>query len=210
MARSFNGSNANLQISSTFVTPPFTMACWFKNSSLPSPLGLLMSIGYSVATNNRYMLYVSSSNSVGCETAAGSGTSTASVSPETASLNVWNHACGVWAGTNSRKVYLNGDNSSTVSTINLTPSTNTTNIGALRTTSGLTWHFNGLIAIPAIWNVALTDDEVLALSRGALPSQVRPQNLISFNLFDPRNLDIIGSSWTNTGSTDSFDNPPLR
>ena len=39
---------------------------------------------------------------------------------------------------------------------------------------------NGRLAEIAIWNAALTDDEVLSLSKGVSPLRVDPQNLVAY------------------------------
>lgn len=40
--------------------------------------------------------------------------------------------------------------------------------------------FDGLISEAAIWNVALTDDEVASLAKGFKPTRVRPQSLVFY------------------------------
>jgi hypothetical protein len=68
--------------------------------------------------------------------------------------------------------------------------------------------FNGLLAEAAIWNVALTDDEVRSLSRGFKPFRVRPQNL-QFYAPIVRNLHDIrgGLTLTNSNNATVADHP---
>ena len=71
----------------------------------------------------------------------------------------------------------------------------------------------GNIAHVGIWNVALTDAEVLSLANGLLPTRVRPQSLISYwacNARDLGELDPISrNDMTNQGSTSNGNEPRI-
>jgi hypothetical protein len=67
----------------------------------------------------------------------------------------------------------------------------------------------GLIAEVGIWNVALTDDEVLALAKGFTPDQIRPQSLIAYLPLVRTNQDIKGNAWTTAGTLTAADHPRI-
>lgn len=101
----------------------------------------------------------------------------------------WHHCAGVFASTTSRSVHLDGvnENSGTTSVGDLA-SVNSTAVGILRR-STLSLPMDGKVAWPAIWNAALTDEEIASLARGAHPITVRPHSLIWFpDLRTGRNL----------------------
>lgn len=70
--------------------------------------------------------------------------------------------------------------------------------------------FNGTIAEVGIWNVALTDDEILGSARGFTPDQIRPQSLQFYaplvrNLIDVRG----GRAITNVNSATVATHPRI-
>ncbi len=71
----------------------------------------------------------------------------------------------------------------------------------------------GNIAHAAIWNVALTDAEVLELANGIIPTRIRPQSLISYwacNARDSGELDLISrNDMTNFSSTSNGNEPRI-
>ena len=69
----------------------------------------------------------------------------------------------------------------TIDTTDLTPTgINELLIGARRFSGAVGLYFDGSIAEAAIWNAALTDDEILSLAKGFTPDQIRPQNLVFY------------------------------
>jgi hypothetical protein len=71
----------------------------------------------------------------------------------------------------------------------------------------------GLIAHPAIWNVALTDEEVAALGAGASPLTIRPWALVFYAPYlgrDSSEIDIVGGRiLTVTGASASNTEPRI-
>ena len=179
MSYLINGTTQYLIGSSAPVSAvPLTMACWFRGNSTLT--GALMSL----STNGgvaRYSL-VAAGTIAGDPIQAGStnsgGTGANGVTSTGFSSGVWNHACGVYASTTSRSAYLNGGGKGT-DTTSITASADRTLLGArISTTVGA--FFTGDLAETAIWNVALSDQEVAGLAKGFSPSLIRPQSLIFY------------------------------
>jgi hypothetical protein len=158
---------------------PFTMACWFNADALPSDHAL-MALCHS-GINDRsaivdvwndsgsYRVYVRVCNiswSSVCKTG------------NTFNLNEWNHAAGVFTSNVSRAAYLNGSSAS-ASDPKAMPGCNRTSIGALMRTTGCNW-FSGKIAEAAIWNVALSSEQIGVLASGVSPVFVRPSELLAY------------------------------
>ena len=184
MARTFDGSNDDLNVASAVVsTTPFTMACWFKSNGTPGGSQILMQLYDSGVDNlNRHRLYVDGGPRVRVETVNGAGGNANINAGAFFTTSTWQHACGVWTSATSRTAYLNGaDPQSNVT--NLTPAAlNATCLGAgLDTVPG--GYFNGAIMEAAIWNVALTAQEVLMLGAPDVawsPLRVRPSALVAY------------------------------
>jgi hypothetical protein len=188
MAFSFNGSSSYIEATSTPVTAePFTMACWF-NTLNNSAGGSLMSIGNS-STTNRFQLNANgNAGNVGIS-AVGSTTQTASTSTNY-TTNVWHHAAAVCGSSSNRSAYLNGGGKQS-NNLSVTPAgINNIIIGSRWNGGSRGFYFGGRIAEVAIWNIALTDDEILSLSKGFAPSLIRPMNLRFYNRCIRNSTDI--------------------
>lgn len=222
MSRSFDGSTGNhLNVETPIVTaPPFSMFAWYystsasgnqtlisiggQNAAFTEARGFALTIGFSAGSGE---------NAVVAETRQHNTRPKAktSVAP---TANVWQNGCGVWAGIADRRAFLNGGSKGTNAT-----SQAVTAADLKRTAVGLTrelGNFSGMvgqIAHPAIWNVALTDDEVAMLAAGISPLRVRPQSLVMYLPFLGRNgpeIDISSArTLAVTGATASSNEPPL-
>ena len=177
MARNFNGTSARIHISSAVVSAtPYTMACWFRTTSM-AHLGTLISINSTTSGAHYAGLWFRGDvagdpvdiliESVGVQNTARSTTGCTS--------GKWHHACGVFSSSTSRTVYLDGGSSATNNT-STTPSLDRTEVGAWRSSL---W-FNGDIAEVGIWNIDLTAAEVASLAKGVSPALIRPQNHVAY------------------------------
>lgn len=175
MARLFaRGGGDKLQASSAVLTAaPLTLACWFQATALDNAHRLISLTDGS--TNNRFQLGISVANAVLALTASG-GSSANAASTTSISAGVWYHCAAVFVSPTSRMAYLNAAGKATNAT-SLTPSgINTTALGYDGTTTT-----NGTIAVPAVWNVALSADEITSLAAGRLcPNLVRPDALVAY------------------------------
>jgi hypothetical protein len=117
--------------------------------------------------------------------------------------NTWYATTAVEESTASRYVFAD-TTKSTQNTTSLTyPTINRLSIGAIGANA-----WNGLLAEIAVWDVALTDDEITSLARGFKPSRIRPQNL-QFYAPIVRGLQDVrgGRAITNNGSVPVADHP---
>ena len=180
MALSLNGSSYIESTSTPVTTFPFTMACWF-NPANDTAGGTLMSIGVANGLDRFQMVnrgdlagdFIAISSLVGATAA----TATTTIGY---TANTWHHAAAVCASITGRSIFLNGGGKDTNTTSSNPAGINNILQGGRWSTSR-GFFFNGRMAEAAIWNVALTDDEVLSLSKGFAPYLIRPSNLKFYN-----------------------------
>jgi len=97
------------------------------------------------------------------------------------SVNTWHHVCGIETNATSRAVFLDGGNKGVNANAGVPAGLDTTSIGRLLLGAGDTnERISGRIAEAAIWNVALTDDEVTAQAGGVSPTRIRPESLVAY------------------------------
>jgi len=209
MAFSLNGTSSYIDTASTPITAaPFTMACWFNPLSATLG-GVLMAIGNSAGAD-RFQLtangdIVNDPITFYAQRGAANGTSSATGYI----LNTWQHAAGVCSGVTSRSVFLNGAQKNTNLTSVIPASLNSIVIGARWSAGARGGFFDGRIAEAAVWNVALTDDEVISLSKGFAPYLIRPSNLRFYDrcLQTPKDLSQ-GITLSQVAIT-NFDHPRI-
>ncbi len=221
MSRSFDGTSGNyLNVETPVVTaPPFSMFAWYYSTSA-SGNQTLISIGgqngaFTEARGFKLCLGFASGgeNGVFAETRQ-NFTAPAAKTSVAPSANVWQNACGVWAGIADRRAFLNGGSKGT-NTTSLTVTAGDLKRTAVGLTRELGNYFGmvGQIAHPAIWNVALTDAEVAMLAAGISPLRVRPEALVMYLPYlgrDGPEIDIIKArTLTVTGATSSNNDPPV-
>lgn len=179
---------------------PYTLAIWFYSTS--------RSLNQNALCINRQG---SSTDSVGLALgpspgpatlnffSASGGVGVNAITSNSYSLNAWQHVCGVATSSTDRKSYLNGDtaNKGTSTTSSVPSSLNRVSLG-LWFGSGAFDQVVGGIAEAAIWDVALTEPEVVSLSKGMAASRIRPQNLQFYfpgvrNVVDLKNAAAITS-----------------
>jgi hypothetical protein len=207
MAFSLNGTSYIEVTSTPVIAAPFTMACWFNPATLTD--GALMSIGNS-ATTNRFQMNSNAAQAGRPLSISAVAASTATANTTTAIVqNTWQHAAAVCASATSRSIYLNGGGKAT-NTTSITPAgINNIMMGGRWSGGTRAFFFNGRLAEVAIWNIALTDDEVISLSRGFAPYLIRPSNLRFYNrcLRTPQDLSQ-GRTLTQVAIT-NFDHPRI-
>jgi|688.fasta_scaffold120131_2 hypothetical protein len=210
MAFSFNGTSYIEATSTPVTAEPFTMACWFNPAVVTD--GALMSIGNS-ATTNRFQMSSNIAQPGSALSISSVGASTATVNTTTAiGQNRWQHAAAVCtrtAGTTTLAIYLNGAGKNTTTTTVSPVGINNIMTGGRWSGGTRAFFFNGRIAEVAIWNAALTDDEVLSLSKGFAPSLIRPSNLRFYNRCLQRSQDLSGGRTLTQVNITNFDHPRI-
>ena len=197
MARLFDDASSEyLEIASALgLSLPFTMATFFYTDD-DTLNEALMWVGYKDWTDTFYSLHCGPlQNGLVADARKTPMSTSFAVTTADYSANTWHHGCAVFAATNSRAAYLDGGNKGTDATLIDTITPDRTSIGRCgdSTPGG---YFSGSIAWPAIWNVALTDDEVAQLALGVCPLLIRPQNLVAFwplgGLYGQKDTDPVG------------------
>lgn len=180
MAYTFDGSNDYMfkSLLGQSYQVPITISCWFNAGNTAAQMGMV-NINYSAGARWNAIELGTTGGVVARCTGPVSATTTT-----TCTLNTWNHAAGVFTTANSRTAYLNGGGKNTDTTTGgIQTLFNRINFGARvrqSTTPDASTYYNGKLAEIGIWDVALTDAEILTLASGVKPTSVRPQSLVSY------------------------------
>jgi hypothetical protein len=186
MARTFNGTSQSIECAAPVTAVPLTIACWFYPTS--SAAAVICSIGQSGATD-RFQLSFPAGGLALNATTVQSGVAQTAVLSSSIPLNTWHHGAAVFSAINSRQAFLNGT-SSTVNTGSSTPSgINRLNVSGAYAPS-LVAFFAGGLAEVAVWNAALTAEEIAALAKGFNPRLIRLQNCVYLNRLIRESQDI--------------------
>jgi hypothetical protein len=172
MARSFNGTTDKIVVGTIGMptTTPVTIAAWafITTGSRTNPI-------FFSSTNQTgsAALQVSSANKVALDKQDLLNLVTSS---GTVSTNTWTFVAGTFdnGGTNVATAYINS--TATTNTPGAQTLVNTPMALGFDSPDGL--YFAGDLADVAVWNVALTQTEISALSQGIRPYQIRPSALI--------------------------------
>lgn len=156
-------------------TVPLTLSMW-KRSSSTAAQSTAMMIELSNGTNNqRYTLvqeiFGGNQDILAYSNGTGGGANSSLVAP--VSTN-WQHICAVFSSSSYRISYLNGVAGTANTTNVITSGINKIFIGSR---SDQAFTFGGNIAEVAVYNAALTQEEITMLSKGISPELVRPANL---------------------------------
>lgn len=173
-----------------------TMNCWVYPISITQAAQILTL--RSASTVNYVQLGLDGQTNKAFLATNGSSYSTYHESTNTFTANAWNMVTCSIAGTNSRKVYLNGTptlNEDTQTGLTL----NRLLIGATFLDNITTPTWNGYIAEVGVWNVSMTDAEVSSLYAGTKAKLVRPLALRQSIplIIDPNSEKAVTSITTN-------------
>ena len=194
MARGFaSADDSYLSCSAVVGSVPLTMAGWFYNT-VDGGGHQLMCISNSAAANESFLLQWAG-NVAGDPIRAwqrNADTIGWAVTTSGVSSGEWFHAAGVFTANDERSALLNGASKDTDNTSVGSFTPNITSMGKLvrstATSASDIW-----AAECGIWNVALTDAEVVVLAAGYSPLLVRPQNLVAYwPLIRDTDDDIVG------------------
>ena len=209
----YNFTTSSSQILDTGSTPitaePLTLSVWFnrKDTSLQH---VLLSVNKgAVASVGMFLISLPPSSSI-ANTVTNDGNFSTSSSSTTYSLNTWNHACGVFPSASSRTSWLNGVAGATNTETRAVSGVANVSIGGRYVSTTPSFYANCLIAECGIWNVALSQDEVISLSKGVSAALIRPQNLV---FYAPLIRDLVderdGRAITNVNGATVTDHPRI-
>lgn len=206
MAFSFVSGSAQYMVASPtpVTTVPLTISAWFK-PSVSNVWGSIVSVGgfsdhCRVSTGSGFLQGLALGSTTG-----------SSVSTTALNAGVWYHVAAVFPSTSFRQSFLNGVPSTADTTLITQSPFDDILISARRLggPGGLGQYINGDIGDVAIWNTALTDAEILSLSRSFAGPKIRPQNLVFYApLIRPTQDLRSGASFINNGGTVS-DHPRI-
>jgi hypothetical protein len=208
MAYAFVSANSQYIHSTSSISQiavPLTLAVWYQRAARGSNMAFLS----HDRTNgiDRYTISAGTSD-VTRATAATPSVPSGNFSTITGeNLSAWNNAVAQYNATNNRVIYLN-NNAGTPNTVDTNPSgLNNLDIGVQWNTT-LQNYTNGLLAEVAVWNIALSNDDVTALFKGFKAFRVRPQNLVYYVPLI-RNIQEIkaGLGLTNENTATVTDHP---
>jgi hypothetical protein len=170
---------------------PFSVACWFN----PGNITVNFCLASLTDGTNTNQFLLSARGDVALDPVQAQASDAGGVNSANSSTSfsaaVWQHACGVWASATSRSAYLNGGGKGSNVTSRTPTGLNLTRLGMTGTGGGA---LVGSLAECAIWDIALSDDEVAILAEGYSPLLVRPQSLVAcWPLIKNANvIDLIG------------------
>lgn len=217
MSYLFNGTTSNLQLSSALVSAmPLTFTGWFNPTTTTTTETILAITKNSGVGGSDYYKCLAAGVVANdpIRTIRGNvGTTSAADTTGTVGFiaQKWNHACSVFTSATLQTSYLQGGRVGT-DTTSITPANlDQTNVGANKDGGALNQFFAGLLAELAIYNCALSFDDQLRLASGALPTDIRPQNLV---LYLPLRTDTFDRSpfkytFANTACVLNSDHPPM-
>jgi hypothetical protein len=170
------------------IAPPLTLHVRFAHN-LDASVNMALC---SVSTVNgvlRHQVRVQSTTVF--QASSNAGTGIASSSAGSIAANTWASGVGQFNTTTNRLAYLNAV-AGTTSTAERIVTFNQLQIGA-DTSTTRNIPYNGDLADVAVWDVALTDAEIVSLAKGFKPYRIRPQSLRTYvplirNLQDVRGV----------------------
>lgn len=198
-------------------TNKITLACWMYPDSFATSYGLInkrsahnsanaYSMGVGYTSTNRWELQLGNA----ANTAVGANY----YATRSEATSQWYHVCMTYDGSLSAgsrcAIYIDGV-SKTVTAgtdANVTPGNAASDLVLGRVNNSGSFYFDGRMAEPAIWDDALSADEVAALAKRYAPDRIRPANLAFYdNLI--RDLRDIVTGTVPSSSTAVIDHPPV-
>lgn len=188
-----------------------TFAAWFKTTSLTASQTLVSVLDKDVADHRHELRFAGATagDPVMYSVSTGSGNQD-TVTTTGGSSGVWTHACAVGFTATNRSAFKDGQDEGT-GTTNRTPlNLDRLSIGLLARVTTPLFPMVGRIAEVAVWDVALSDTEVLELAGGVPPTAVQSADLVAYWPLVSDAEDAIGSNdLTVNGAVLDADHPPL-
>jgi hypothetical protein len=182
MSRLFDDANNEYaEIDSAVVaTYPLTMAAWFYTDSIALRQTILAIADKDVADHFHQLIAhgLAAGDPVRYQCQGGGAVVIASTTTGF-SANTWHHACAIGRNATDRSVFIDGGSEGTNAQDKTPANLDRTSIGRTGDSTP-TFYMSGRIAEAAVWNVDLTDDEVVSLAGGVSPLRVRPESLVAY------------------------------
>ena len=159
---------------------PFTISIWIKLAIIDQFQWVAAFAG--TAANRYHSISIDSDNTATMNSRGANGAMVIKT-VATVSTGVWFHQCGVWADDNDRRLYLNGANKVTDNRMPGAGTMSHFDLGIAQsggTGSHSASTLDGDFAELAIYDVALTDDEVAAIANRTNPNRIRRPNLVHY------------------------------
>lgn len=139
---------------------PVTINCWFNPGQLSGSRALVSLANSANATN---FIFLRMNGNGGISARVGDGTTSVASTTVFPILSAWQMATGIFPSNSSRSSYLNATNKVTGSGTRNPTGINRIAIGADAGNSPASSYWTGSLGDIAIWNRALSDDEILSL-----------------------------------------------
>jgi hypothetical protein len=145
----------------------------------------------TVGGNNRHVMQITQSGAMIIVAISNSGAGNQTALGSAVPSNDWSSGVAQYSATNNRRPYIDGS-AGTANTGSATVTFDQLLISATTNTTA-TNNFDGKLADIAVWDVALTDAEIVSLAKGFKPYRIRPQSLRTYvplirNLQDVRGV----------------------
>lgn len=191
-----------------------TASCWFYPHDITNRPA--MGKG-AAATTTQYALRLAATTSqVNFIIGDAAGIDTAATAGAVPAIDTWYHLAGRKNGTgaNALAAFLNGVRTSVTSNRTIQNLATAFRMGgAIGDTPG---DANGAFAECALWNVALSDEEILALAKGVTPTMIRVGNLRGYwpclglsASVEASLAPLAGGNGTVVGTPPVFPHPPV-
>jgi hypothetical protein len=181
---------------------PFTIAGWFKSDSIAVSQ---MIASLEVTASSDYNVLQAAGAETGDPVRAMTYATTWAVAATTSgySAATWTHCGGVFTAPGNRSAFLNGGSKGTNTTSQSVAGTNL-GIGAYKITVPALF-FDGKLAYIGIWDIALSDANMVTLAGGANPTTVEPDHLVHLYTLFANGNDSVGTAHLTLVGTPSFD-----
>lgn len=203
MAISFNGTTDYIEavLASAY---PVSFCVWFRAANNTDNMSI-MAAGDSTQLDNDNLRLQAAGAVAGDPVRLGAMTNGAASSFATAvggfTANTWTHAATVCTSATLRAAFINGGGKGTATLNRLMTALNVVTLGVTRGATGFNEWFSGQLAEAAVWNVALTDEEIAALGQGLAPDSVRASALLCYLPLVRDIVDVKGNPLTISGTT---------
>jgi hypothetical protein len=205
--------NAWLSTGVVVTAPPMTFSAWVRTADIAN-FGGILTAG-SGSSDHCWAIYLSGSTAnVRTRATSAEIRDTAAVGGGL-SNNAWHHIAGRINSSTSQAIFVNGVKTEAAITATSPSGVNAAVIGAIGT-GGTGLEFNGQLCEIAIWNMALSDSEVVELAGGLRAKWMQVSALQSYVVIDGTSSpepDFVGArTWAITGTLANYttDGPVLH